>query len=225
MRNLKKQVCVGIVASFGLTALAGTIYDTPAGNGGLMQLADGVTVGNEISLPAFYTLTSFSFEYYSPDSGSTLNSAVSVDVKFYQNNGPLTNGYYAPGTLLYDSGLFAPGNLPTGSNDISYYSTDFASGSPALTGPLITTNLTFTITFNNLGGNTVDLPLADAQPGITTGNYWLYDNSSSQWGLMTNSMPADFVVDFQGVPEPSVFGLGAIGSLLLLGVSKLKRKG
>lgn len=233
-RNSKKLVCVGLFLSIGFGAVAGDIYNSaPNSNGNLMQVVNGLEIGNEISLtPGLWNLTDFSFEYYTPD--ATLNSTLGVDVKFYLNDGtPTATGYYTPGTLIYDSGIFynnAAGNIPGNSSspggaNLNYTSLDLYSG----TGINLPANytlpsyLTFTITFSDTGTfNTIDLPLANNQSGISFGDYWSY--SGGQWSLLTNSAPANFVVDFQGVPEPSVFGLGAIGSMLLLGVRKLTKK-
>ena len=225
-----KLVCAAAVLTLGFTAVAGTIYDNSGFyNGNLLQMGDGLTVGNEITMSAnTWTLTNFSLEYYTPN--VTLNSSLGVDVRFYMNNGALSGGYPTPGTLFYDSGWFYNNPVGTiqanGAHTINYSGADFY-GSPT---PLTITmpgDFTFTITFANFGSptpNTIDLPLANNTPGGSYGDYWLYNSGSSQWTLMTNTVPANFVVDFSGTPEPSVAGLGAIGSLLLLGASKLKRK-
>lgn len=234
-RHSKKLVCAGLLLSFGFTAMADEIYNSaPNSNGNTMQMGNGLEIGNEISLaPGLWTLTNFEFEYYTPN--ATLNSSLGVDVRFYLNDGPVTaNNYYSPGTLIYDSGIFfntAAGNIPGASTfpngaDINYTSLDLYNGSginlPA--NYTLPSYLTFTITFYNLGTDTIDLPLANDQAGTSFGDYWLYNNVSSQWSLLTNSAPANFIVDFQGVPEPSVLGLGAIGGVMLLGVRRLMRK-
>lgn len=226
-----KLVSVGLFLSLGFSAVAGEIYNNQTlYNGNLMQALDGVTIGNEISLaPGTFQLTNFSFEYYAPVTPS-LNSY--VDVKFYLNNGPKVGGYPTPGTKIYDSGLYianAAGVLPSGAHDISYGSSDLYSSLLPLALNLpanyfLPNELTFTITFANLNGKTISLPLANNQPGVSYGDYWLYNNVSSSWSLMTNSVAANFIVDFQGVPEPSVMGLGAIGGFMLLGVRKLMKK-
>lgn len=234
MKHLSnKLACAAVFVALGFSAVADTIYNDAADyNTHNMQVLNGLEIGNEISVsPGLWYLTNFSFEYYTPN--ATLNSSLAVDVKFYLNDG--TPG--TPGTLIYDSGLFvntAAGNIPgNGAHTINYSSADLYSGSgplnlsTGLSGDLLPGTFTFTITFDNLGTNSIYLPLANSQAGISQGDYWLYNNVFSQWSLMTNSaaIPANFVVDFSGVPEPSVLGLGAIGgSLLLLCANKLKRK-
>jgi len=230
--NLKKTFCVAGALAFmavGLSATAATFYaDNGSYVGNLFQLQDGMQVGNEISLAGKWSLTNFSFEYYSPN--SALNSALDVEVKFYLNNGPSVNGHPTPGTLFYDSGLFfntAAGNLPTGSRDISYSTADLYSGSGLnmAVGYILPSDFTYTVTFNNFSTNSIYLPLANNQsgPNVTTyGDYWLYSGGS--WTLLENTAPANFLVNMSGVPEPSVFYLGAIGSAILFGASKLKRK-
>ena len=217
--------------SLGFSAMAAEIYNPQAfSNGSLMQALDGVTIGNEISLtPGTFQLTSFSFEYYAPVAPP---KNAYVDVAFYLNNGPLVGGYPTPGTKIYDSGLYinsAAGMMPSGANDLTYSSSDLYSASLPLSlslpaGYFLPNELTFTITFANLGGKTIDLPLANNITGVSYGDYWLYNNINSSWTLMTNSVAANFIVDFQGVPEPSVMGLGAIGGMMLLGVRKLMKK-
>jgi|SRR5665213_101746 len=230
--NLNKLFCAVAFMAVGFSAAATTIYnDSGSYNGNLLQMGDGVQVGNEVSLTGHWSLTNFSFEYYSPN--VALNSGLDVEVKFYLNNGTATNGHPTPGTLIYDSGLFfntAGGNLPTGSHDVNYYSADLYSG-PGLNLPasyILPSDFTFTITFNNFSTNTMFLPLANNQTNqagqsVTSyGDYWLYQNGS--WTLLENTAPANFLVNMSGVPEPSVFYLGAVGSAILLGASKLKRK-
>jgi hypothetical protein len=228
-----KLVCVGMVMSLGFTARAATIFDnTTAYNSHQFTLGNGQQIGNEVTLGSGWVLTNFQFEYYSPDSGP-LNSSLGVDVRFYLNNGPLDPaGYPTPSTLIFDSGWFSngnvgAGNIPTGANDLNYNSSDLSTLVTGLPGNVLPGDFTYSITFTNLGSNTIELPLANSTAGTNYGTYWLYNNVSSQWALLTNNAtPANDLVIFQGTPtpEPSVIGLGAIGSLLLVGVSKLKRK-
>jgi len=234
--NSNKLICAVALMAIGFSASASTFYnDTSLYNANLLQLGDGVQVGNEVSLQGKWSLTNFSFEYYSPD--LALNSSLNVDVRFYLNNGTITNGHPTPGTLIYDSGLFyntALGNLPTGSHTVNYFSADLYSG-PGINLPagfILPSDFTFTITFNNFSTNSMYLPLANNTTGFATGpqyvtsfgDYWLYRNGS--WTLLeaTGNTPANFLVNMAGVPEPSVFYLGAVGSAILLGASKLKRK-
>ena len=243
MKKFANLVSTAAFVLTGFAAGAATIFDdSSAYNTYSYQVVDGQQFGNEVTLGSGWYLTNFQFEYYSPN--STLPANLGLDVRFYLNNGPLTggvSGYPTPGTLIYDSGWFlntVSGNIPGGSNDISYASSDLynASTSPyttggvnlntGLAGNVLPGDFTFSITFTNLGADTIYLPLANSTANTNYGTYWLYNNLSSQWSLLTNSQPANALVIFQGTPtpEPSMLGLGAVGSLLLVGVSKLKRK-
>ena len=214
-------------------ATADVIFDnTTAYNTNLLTMGNGLEVGNEVTLGSGWYLTNFQFEYYSPN--LTLNAALGVEVRFYRNDGPPAGGYPTPGSMFWDSGVFyntPVGSIPGGTAyDFAYSSADLYTGSllnlnTGLLGNKLPTDFTFTITFYNTIGNTIQLPLANNSAGTNYGTYWLYNNLSSQWSLLTNSVPANFIVRFEGVPEPTVLGFAAVGGALLLGASKLKRKG
>ena len=231
-----KLICAAVFFAFGFNVMATTIYDDSANynNQVTLQLANGLTVGNEITNSGVWALTNFSFEYTTPS--AALPTSLAVDVQFFLNNGTVTNGFKSPGTLFYDSGFFfntAAGLIPGGgAHTISYNMADlYTNAATKLTGTL-PSDFTFAITFGNMGTNQIFLPLANSQNNVngqtvrSFGDYWLYNNVNSQWTLMySNSVAANFVVNFSGVvPEPSVMGLSALGGLLFLGASKLKRK-
>ena len=233
-KNLNKLVCAGALMALGFTASAYTIFDnTTAYNTNLLTAPNGLEIGNEVTLGSGWYLTNFQFEYYS--SNLTLNAGLGIDVKFYSTNGGTISpqGYLSPGTLIFDSGFFyntgstlIPGN---GAHDWSYNAFDLYTGAAVplntgLAGNKLPTDFFFTITFANMGTNNIQFPLANTSTGTNYGTYWEYNTFSSQWNVYTNSVPANFLVVFQGVPEPSVYGLGVIGSVLLFGVSMLKRK-
>ena len=227
-----KIACAAVFISLGFSAVADTIYDDAANyNGNVFQMANGLEIGNEISIaPGLWSLTNFAIEYYTPD--ATLNPNLGIDVRFYLNDGPsMLVISPRPERSFMTAACFTirqPAIFPETVRiplTIRVRIFTMEVGAPNLpNGYLLPGDFTFTVTFYNLGGNTIDIPLADDQAGTSYGDYWLYNNLMSQWTLMTNTVPANFVVDFSGVPEPSVFGLGAVGSLLLLGVSRLKRK-
>jgi len=232
MKNLKNFICVGVLATIGFTVSASTIFNNGAlYNGNQFTVNSGQPIGNQVTLGSGIFLTNFMFEYYTPD--PSLNVNLGVDVRFYKNDGPVVGGYATPGSLFYDSGFFfnTLGNWPVGSNDISFASSDLYSSSlpgafnlnSGLPGNVLPSDFTFVITFVNVGGNTVQLPLANNSAGVNYGTYWLFDTG---WALMTNNTTAaNFVVDFAGtVPEPSMFALSALGGALLLGANKLRRK-
>jgi PEP-CTERM motif len=227
MKHLRKLVCAGTLLVLGGPAWGDVIYDSYGNaNGYAFTLANGQEIGNQLTIPTgVWTLTNFTIEYYSPQTFFT--SQVGIDVRFYANDGPATNGFATPGaTPFYDSGWFyntALGGMPAnGYQVVTYDITDFSGGLPL---NMPTANLTFTITFTNLdGGNVVELPLANNQAGISYGDYWL--NNGGAWTLMTNnaSGAANFVVNFSGVPEPSSLALAALGGALVWGGRWLRRK-
>ena len=223
-------VFIGIVA-----ARSDVIYDSTANyNGNAFSMVNGQEIGNEITVSpgSYWSLTNFSIEYYSPD--VTLSTSVGIDVRFYLNNGPATNGFATPGTLFYDSGWFyntALGGMPgNGYQVVKYNNSDFYGGSTVNMSPsyLVPGDFTFTITWTNLdGSDVIDMPLANSQTnaigGTSYGDYWV--NNNGTWSLLTNSVPANLVANFSGqVPEPSAFGLVAIGGALLFGIQRLRRK-
>jgi hypothetical protein len=232
MRNIASNfVFAGLFAAFSFTAGATVIFDnTSSYNGNLLRLSSGEEVGNEVTLGSGVTLTSFQFEYYSPD--PVLNAALGVDVKFYANNGPLVNGYPTPAPLIYDSGWFynTLGGIPTGAHDILYSSSDLYTTaafnlSTGLPGNVLPSDFTYTITFSNVGTNNIYIPLANNTAGVNYGDYWY--NTGSGWSLLTNSVPANTLAVFNGtaVPEPSIVGIcSAAGCALIFGVRQLKQK-
>ncbi|HEX9047918.1 MAG TPA: hypothetical protein VF988_12915 [Verrucomicrobiae bacterium] len=236
METTKKLIATGALATLTLGAQANIIFDNGSlYNGNQFILGNGQSIGNEVTLGSGIYLTNFMFEYYSPN--LTLNASLGVDLRFYLPNGAPSGGNPTPGTLIYDSGWYynnlAGSNIPGGSNDLSYASSDLYSSTlpgahnlnTGLAGNLLPSDFIWVITFTNVGSDTIEIPLANTTTGANYGSYWLYDNGTSQWSLLTNTVPANFVSQFAGtVPEPSTFALGAIGGALLLGINKLRRK-
>lgn len=232
--KLNKIICATTIVALGFNVLGDTIYDTYSSYNGtaFSPLINGQELGNEISIPGnSYILTNFSIAYYAPD---VLSPTIGIDVRFYLNDGAPVNGYNSPGTLLFDSGYYfglLSGPLNS-TNSVTYTSSDFYGGSllnlPA--NYLMPSDFTFTVTFTNTAGpgfglDGLQLPLANsstAGPGASHGDYWIVNGGN--WELLTNALPANLIVNFSGVPEPSVFYLGAVGSALLLGVNKFRRK-
>ena len=183
-----------------------------------------------------FNLTGFSFEYYSTN--ASWAGSVTADVSFYENDGAVTNGYSAPGTLFFNSGTFS---LPTpfsiaGTNSaiLSFDNTDFLTtgdGSgwvPMSPGFVMPSNFTFTVTFTGLqDGDVVGLPIFDTpQVGANSGDYW-YDVSGN-WELLTNAdYPIAFGAQFTGVqptPEPSVICLSALGAAAFAIIARRRRQ-
>lgn len=227
---------------------AGLVYDNTATNYGALMLTNNQVVGGEIfpdNLNAFPSLTSFSFEFYSPTIGATYadpyqwlgGSSVLADVKFYLNNGPAFNGYPTPGALpFYDTGWFNLLNplaytggtsnrmtLTFGPSDLYTLGNPAVAMNPAIALP---TDFTVVYQFDGLtNGNMLGLSLYQPPTvGTNYGNYWVKD-SFNNWELVTNiSGPVAFGQQFIGdVPEPSMVGLGALGAILLGGLLKRRK--
>lgn len=190
------------------------IYDTSiAYNTNFFLVNNGQELGNQLSIaPNRYSLTSFALEYYAPD---PLAGNVAARLRLYLNDGPVVAGRLAPGTLFYDSGWdYGLTSGPVG-NDFGLAISDLYSGAalPLAIGSTLPANFTFTITFTNVtAGAPIYLPLANGinnQTANSVGDYWLDNNG--QWNLLTNSSPANLVVQATGVPEPTTGWLGALG--------------
>ena len=226
---LFKSICAGAFLTVGISAFGETIYDDFNNyNANALQLGNGETVGTQLTLKeADVSLTGFTMYYFT---GATLSSNVGLDIQFLANNGPLANGYVTPGTVLYDNGLNngIPAS-PTAFQGFSLTNTDLTADANVNLAPgfLFPTNFTVAISFTNLqSGDAVYLPVANNetnQIAISYGAYWDQPNGGS-WSLLTNSVADNPLIQVYGVPEPSVFCLGAIGSALLLGFNRLKRK-
>ncbi len=236
MKN-KISKMVWVMAFTGLLGLkAGadtTIYSTAGTyNGNAFTNTSGQEIGNEVVLTGAWDLSSFAIQYYAPN---PLAGTIGIDVRIYKNDGagtPASGMYATPSTLVFDSGFFyGLANGPTG-NAVTYTSSDFTGGGFAAP-YLLPGDFTFTVTYTNSDGsgnlNGLESPLANSpagQPGSSYGDYWL--NNGSSWDLLTNAVSsANLVVTLAGtadVPEPSVALLGIIGSGLLLGVNRLRKR-
>ena len=226
----KALLCVGAAAGLSAGSVRAQIYsDTGNYNGYLMGMTNGMEVGNQIVVNSA-SLTQFSIEYLAT---TALAANVGVDVRFYFNNGAPFNGYNTPQTLFFDSGWYyntfgGIQSSPTG-NNLTYTTADFAAGALAnwsLFNYALPTTFTFTISWTNITPNEIEMPLANNVAGQSTGFYWVNNNGSWSLNSQPNNNPnGNFLVDFTGqVPEPSTFGLAALGGALLLGIQKLRRK-
>jgi hypothetical protein len=187
-------------------------------------------VGNEINLAGTERqLTAFSFEYWGtntalPDN-STFAGSVKAEVRFYLNDGAPYHGYATPGTMFYDSGLFAIGG-PTARSTLNFNSSDFASGwlTPG-TGVIPGDSITWTVTFSGMGvTDSVGLDLyGPATVGSNFDDYWI---NSAGWQLQTNSLGSEFATRFQAVvPEPSSITLSILGGIgLFVALGRMRRK-
>ena len=229
--NFKRVFLFGVLGAMGCGAgSADPIYTSTTWNNTLFPMQNGQEVGNEINVTAGNSLDDFQIEYYLP---ANLTADVSIDVRFYAQDGTAYSAYTDPGSLFFDSGptslsSLGGGYISTGAHNVDYTTSDFSRSGAWTTSvtPLyvLPTDFTFTITFTGLdGANVVEMPLA-YNNGQNYGDYFI--NSGASWTLNTNSLgPVNFLAEFSGtVPEPSAFGLAGIGGALFFGLNRLRRK-
>ena len=208
---------------------AAVIYDNSAAGSDLSLRFNPSTyqVGNEINLAGTERLlTDFSFEFWGTNTASpgniTFAGSVKAQVRFYLNDGPTFNGFATPGTMFYDSGLFAV-STPTPRSTFVFNTTDFGGGL------LIPGNsLTWTVTFSGMGAtDSVGLDLySPPTVGSDFSDYW--ENQGSGWALRTNSLSSSmtFGSHFEAtVPEPSSITLSILGGVgLFVALRRMRRK-
>jgi len=228
----------GIILASSVGVRGAIVYqNTSHPTGQILNFPNANEIGEQVWLGTGTTpmyLTNFSFEYYSPYVSFTLITNVQADVRLYVNNGPQTNGYNAPGTKFYDSGLFTLDNpwSVSGTNSATevFNLSDLQSvpvGGLALNPNFVLpSNFTFTVTFSGMqGADTVALPVFNPpQVGFNAGDYW-YDVSGN-WELLTNSIGnIAFGAQFLGTaPEPSVLCLGALGAAAVAVMARRRQR-
>jgi hypothetical protein len=236
-RDLLKWVCTGVVATLGVSAwsqVPPSIIISTFNNydGQSFGLSNGQSIGQDITLNAAnYNLTGFEIEYAVP--GNFLAANVGVNISFYN-----VNSAGAPTTIFYNSGYFyntydsPDGYIPASAsgNDLLYGNADFdaGDGDGSMTlypGYLMPTQFLFSIEFTNISPNQVTLPIAtnnNTYASTVANDYWVDNNGA--WSEFTNAVGNNVLFSFTGVPEPTVFALSGVGSLMLFGAMKLKRK-
>ena len=188
----------------GLPLSATTIFDNVS-HDQLTRLAPGaLEVGDQIVLgsPERY-LTNFAFQFWGTNTANSdaFTGTVQARVRFYQNNGPLTNGSPAPGTNFYDSGWF--GVAPTPRSTVT-----FAAGVNFPWAGLflpVASDLTWSVQFRGMGPTDsvgVDLYTPPAV-GQDLPDYW--ENNGSTWILKTNNNGAhiDFAARLEASAQPA----------------------
>ena len=236
MKNaLRIHVCLAIsVLGFGLAlplAAQTTIYNNSTNDLALRFNPGTSEMGNEVVLAGTDRyLTQFSFEYWGLSSNpNSFAGQVQARIEFYQNNGPLFNGYASPSsTSFYDSGWFSvPSPTPRSTFVFSVANGDFGSGGLFLPA----SDMTWTVQFQGMGlGDSLGVDLfGPPTVGQTFGDYW--QRVGTSWILTTNSLAppyAAFAADMMAVatvPEPSMLALSVLGGLgLLIAVRRLGRK-
>ena len=144
-------------------------------------------VGDEILLAGTERyIWRFSFELWGTNSTGSSSFAGSVEarVRFYQNNGPLFNGYPTPGTNFYDSSWFPVAATPRSTENF-FVGSDFPWTNHFLP---VTSNMTWSVQFRGMGATDsvgVDL-YSPPVVGQDYPDYWL--NTNGNWMLMTNKI-------------------------------------
>lgn len=218
---------VGVLLLTGVPVYGDILYNnTTTDLGRSLNFINGQAIGNQIIMGNGFTsatVTNFSFEIYS--TLPAFAGTVQMQVFLYANNGALTNGYAMPGTVLYNSGLFA---LPTPQSFSGGLNAGTLFFDLSLTPTNLPNNFTLAAVVTGMtGSDAVGMELFNpATVGLNYDDYWV-QNGTGSWALMTNSVgPVDFGARFNGtgVPEPSTLGLSVVGALLLIGSFWLRRR-
>ena len=224
---------VGLMFGGASATVAGVVYNNYANDQRVNFDATGSRVGDEVVItgtsPALpmVQLSQFQFDVFAQN--FTGNPIFDADVQFYANDGPLIGSVRAPGTMIWDSGVFPiriekKDGSAVVPQDTTYYNIQFDAD--FITNPgIVPSNFTWTVEFSNPSGT---LGLRLFSPPTVGGNYpdyWLGTPShgTNIWTLNTNNNPniaMSFAAEFQGtaviVPEPSSIAMSAC---VVLGIS------
>lgn len=231
MRKLYRIYLLSAVSVmwFGICASlpAATIFDNSVNDLTTRFVTGTAQVGDEIMLAGTDRyLTDFSFEYFAINTAHPTffdGTTITAEVRFYQNTGPLFNGYSTPGPAsFWDSGPFTL-TVPTDRNTLVYSAgSDFPVGGLFLPA----SDMTWSVQFSGMSGADsvgVDIyspPTVGAEVG-DFGDYWDFSGPT----LLTNTVPMDFAAKFEAVPEPSTMILSLCGGLGILTLAcRLRRK-
>ena len=184
-----------------------------------------IEAGDQVVLNTTHvTPTIQNFQFGAWAQGYTGNPTVQGQVRFYANNG--AGG--APGSVLYNSGLFPialqtiGGGAIGNASDITYYQINFTTADFG-NNLVVPKNMTWSVQFSDLQGGELGVRLFSPP---TVGQNWTdYWENSGSWTRMVGAGPlAGVNMDFNGyfdgltVPEPApmlAMGvLGAIGSFV-----------
>lgn len=229
----KATACLAVATLvIGSTASAATIYDNSTGDLGTRFDPGTLEIGDEIILGGpERNLTSFAFEYWALNNGTTSGSfnGIDVRVRFYLNDGSAFNGYPSPGTAFFDTGwidsiITNPTNRATLNFGVADFTSGWLGGPPTLMP--VTSNFTWSVQFRDMDADdTVGVDLfSPPTVGQAINDYWRFNAGS--WSLLTNTTAMNFAARFEAaVPEPSGVVLAVLGGfgLILLG-TRFRRK-
>jgi hypothetical protein len=213
-----------LLLSAGQSLLANYIYDNSV-NDLLTRFDPGtLEVGDEIILAGTNReLLSFSFEFWGTNTtgATTYSGKPQARVRFYLNDGPLTNGYATPHTVFYDSSwisIVPPDKSTSPRATLILSGTDFTTeAAMPLVNPMpVVSNFTWSVEFTSLGlTDMVGLDIySPPVVGQDYADYW--EHTIMGWTLKTNSVPMDFAARLDAVPEPSAAFLAVLGGLGIL---------
>jgi hypothetical protein len=227
----QNALCLGPLINTGNLYQDSTSFQSANLNLGNAQL------GNEIDLASGAPndwITSFSFQYdfiatskYASPTGNE-----TADVTFYENNGPVIDGYKSPGSEVYSSGPINIGGAGyTPGYTIDFFKSDINGGA----GVVVPQDFTWTVTFAGLTScETAGLALySPATVGNNYNDAWINDS----WGLYTaiSNQPAlDFGSVFNGcattnnvssVPDSSCLPVSVLSVMAMFGwMKRFQRK-
>ena len=210
---------------FLIPAPAATIYDNSV-NDLVTRFSPGpLEIGDEVILAGTERfLTKFSFEYYGTNTASGGNppfgGTVMAQVRFYLNDGTPYNTYPTPGTMFYNSGLFAV----TSPTDRNIFVFDAGLDFPANGLFIPADSFTWSVQFSGMGPND-ELGVDIYDPPAVGGNHTDYWEYNGGWRLLTNAVNMNFAAKMEGVvPEPSGIVVAVLGgAILLVAGCKLRR--
>jgi len=238
---LARIAAAGALAVLAQSAQSQVLYNNTTGNQGVNFDYAGTTdngfyasaqAGNEVDLAgsaASYLITDVKFQFDFNGIGTPIGS---LDLSFYRNDATVQyNGYYTPGTLMFDSGPFSLTGFtgPAGSV-IEYLPADLGSGTgpgviPGVGDVVPTGQFTVVVTFTGLnsdetGGWGLYSPVT---VGGNYGNAWI--NNGSGWVLATSSSgPAlEMGLEINGTPVPDSSCLPISVLAVLAGFGWVKR--
>ena len=175
-------------------------------------------VGDEITLGAGpRVLSIFKFEYW----GTNFSGDETLTFTLYKNDGPPTNGFATPLSVMYSETFGGPADLP-------------ATDKGALTFNLLAQNITlpdsftWAVQFGGIdAGEGAGLSLTDSDPTVGSSHTDYWDNGSG-WNVRTNTNPLqhmNFAAEiYTQVPEPGTLALAALGGFALLFVGLRRSK-